>query len=274
MRHLLLAFCAVLHLLHVQGQDTNMTYELKDVAKKFLPPAYQARVIGGEVTTNEKLGGYLVALRYYGDFICGGTLIHDYFVVTAAHCFLGRSNKYQWTIEGGISTLDDTNGIKSEMKDYKVPLHFREDDMHMDVAVVQLRKPLKGHGVGKLKLCHTPLVANLTLTVAGWGLVDTRSSQPHNYLRKADVPVMARRECRRVYWPSVKLTDSMFCAALLGQKDACTFDSGGPLAYKKQLCGIVSFGIGCASNKYPGVYTDVNYVKPFIKNAITSLNQS
>jgi len=63
----------------------------------------------------------------------------------------------------------------------------------------------------------------------------------------------------------------MFCAGLLGKKDACTFDSGGPLVYKKQICGIVSFGIGCASRRYSGVYTDVMYVKPFIEKSIKVL---
>jgi len=63
----------------------------------------------------------------------------------------------------------------------------------------------------------------------------------------------------------------MFCASVLGKKDACTYDSGGPLVYEKQVCGIVSFGIGCASRRYPGVYTDVHYVKPFIVKGIKAL---
>jgi len=63
----------------------------------------------------------------------------------------------------------------------------------------------------------------------------------------------------------------MFCAGVLGKKDACTFDSGGPLVYKNQVCGIVSFGIGCASKRYYGVYTDIMYVKPFIEQSIKVL---
>lgn len=67
------------------------------------------------------------------------------------------------------------------------------------------------------------------------------------------------------------ITDSMFCASVMGKKDACTFDSGGPLVYKNQVCGIVSFGLGCASPRYAGVYTDVVYVKPFIEKTMKIL---
>lgn len=67
------------------------------------------------------------------------------------------------------------------------------------------------------------------------------------------------------------ITETMICAAVLGSKDVCTFDSGGPLAYKKEVCGIVSFGIGCANRRYPGVYTDVKFVKPYIEQTIKKL---
>lgn len=66
----------------------------------------------------------------------------------------------------------------------------------------------------------------------------------------------------------------MLCAGVLGSKDACTYDSGGPIVYigenAVELCGIISFGISCASPKFPGVYTDVNYVRPFIEQTIKS----
>lgn len=63
----------------------------------------------------------------------------------------------------------------------------------------------------------------------------------------------------------------MFCASVLGSQDACTFDSGGPLVYENEVCGIVSFGIGCASSRYPGVYTDVYYVRKFIEESMKNL---
>ncbi|XP_017048684.1 seminase-like [Drosophila ficusphila] len=269
----LLAFCllvATLFRIDVLAQKVNTTIDVDKLAKIVLPSVFQTRVVGGHVTTNEKLGGYLMSLRYFKEFVCGGTLIHDLIVLTAAHCFLGRPKTNEWIAAGGTSKLSEA-GIQREFRDIVRSAEFREDTMHMDVALVRLKSPMKGKGIGKLSLCSTTLKRGLELVVSGWGMTHENASGAHNLLHTAVVPVIDRRKCRSAYHPTVTLTDSMFCAGLKGKKDACTFDSGGPLVYKKQVCGIVSFGLGCASERYPGVYTDINYVKPFIEKSMKEL---
>ncbi|KAM8710814.1 hypothetical protein ACLKA7_017444 [Drosophila subpalustris] len=238
----------------------------------------QSRVIGGEVTTIEKLGGYLVALRYNKAFICGGTLIEERFVVSAAHCFQGRSDRSAWVVVGGISRLTES-GVQVQLQDFVVPAVFEEGTMHMDVAVLLLKTPLKGDNIATASLCTRRLNAGLLLTVSGWGLTDVNATGPVQSLHTVTVPVISKSECSKSYYPVYNISESMFCASVLGSKDACTFDSGGPLVYEdpdgvtKELCGIVSFGISCASPKYAGVYTDVNYVKPFIEKTVDYLKK-
>lgn len=259
--------------------------------KSIVMPLAINRVVGGEAITIQKVGGYILALRYDGDFICGGSLLRDLVVLSAAHCFLGRTDKSLWIVEGGVSRLNE-DGVKVQLKDYVVPAAFTEREMNMDVAVVLLSDPLNGPNIATIPLCKTSLVPGLKLTVYGWGLSDPDGTYPHQHLRAVSVPVIKKKDCKNTYRSSsefhsnqlplvisiysspsylftVTITDSMFCAGVLGKKDACTFDSGGPFVYAnshggRELCGIVSFGIGCASPKYPGVYTDVNYIKPFI----------
>ncbi|TDG45501.1 hypothetical protein AWZ03_008124 [Drosophila navojoa] len=247
--------------------------EFSNLRKLVMPPAVQ-RVVGGEVTTIEKVGGFIVALHYENSFICGGSLVKDRIVLSAAHCFLGRTNKSLWLIKGGVSNLND-DGPTVALRDYVIPSAFDQASMHMDVAILLLDKPLKGPNIKQIQLCKTQLLPNMVLTVSGWGLVDPEGTFVQKTLRTVSVPVIKKKKCKQVYRSSIQISNSMFCAGLLGKKDACTFDSGGPFVYKDksgqlELCGIVSFGIGCASSTYPGVYTDVNYVKPFILSTIAN----
>ncbi len=75
-------------------------------------------------------------------------------------------------------------------------------------------------------------------------------------LRQVDLSIVSNSQCNTAYQGGI--TNGMLCATA-PQKDSCQGDSGGPLLGKSgsswvQL-GIVSFGIGCANDKYPGVYT-------------------
>ncbi|XP_016977516.1 seminase [Drosophila rhopaloa] len=271
--HSLLAYCVLsagLYSIHVVGQDINQTIDVEKLAKIVLPSDQETRVIGGQVTTNSKLGGYLMALLYEKEFVCGGTLLRELIVLTAAHCFLGRMDIHDWVVVGGISRLDQ-KGIRRQVKDFIVSDKFKEEDMNMDVAVMLLKSPMKGKDIGKLALCSTALKPGIDLKVSGWGMTVAKGIGAQTLLRTVTVPIINKRNCRAAYQPMAEITDSMICAAVLGKKDACTFDSGGPLVYKKQVCGIVSFGIGCASRRYPGVYTNVIHVKPFIEQSIKTL---
>ena len=63
------------------------------------------------------------------------------------------------------------------------------------------------------------------------------------------------------------IIDSMMCAGIEG-KDSCQGDSGGPLTCDGLLCGIVSWGYGCALADFPGVYTQTSYFVDWITNNI------
>lgn len=58
----------------------------------------------------------------------------------------------------------------------------------------------------------------------------------------------------------------MLCAGYAtGGKDACQYDSGGPLVQGSVVVGIVSWGVGCALPRYPGVYADVGALRDWIE---------
>jgi trypsin len=94
-------------------------------------------------------------------------------------------------------------------------------------------------------------------------------------LQEVEVDLVPQEACRHRYGSFV-ISESMMCAARDGA-DACSGDSGGPLLVRgpSELLGagdvqvgIVSFGVGCADERYPGVYTDVAAVLPWIEEKL------
>ncbi|KAH8295667.1 hypothetical protein KR018_002571 [Drosophila ironensis] len=230
----------------------------------------QPRVIGGQIITSDALGGYIVGLRYDDEFICGGTLIENDMVVSAAHCFENRDEINLWTGRAGVSTLKDV-GTEAHVREIVRHKDFDMIRMDKDIAVVLFNKSLVGDRIKKLALCSVPLKINDMLVVAGWGAIKRFGKEPINELRSAIVPVVDRRYCETVYSRYATMTTNMFCAGVLAKRDTCMYDSGGPAVLNNELCGIISFGMDCASPRYPGIYTDINALKSFIQETVKQL---
>lgn len=102
------------------------------------------------------------------------------------------------------------------------------------------------------------------VTTSGWGQLTESNTALPTALQIVTFPVISRSVCASAYsalgWA---VTENMFCAGLLGVggKDACSADSGGPIWQNDQVVGLVSWGAGCASPVYPGVYARLgNYI--------------
>ena len=88
---------------------------------------------------------------------------------------------------------------------------------------------------------------------------------------KVEVPYVDEQTCEDDY-TGYEITELMICAGEKG-KDSCQGDSGGPLvAYDAEnspvLVGVVSWGIGCAYEGYPGVYARVSAFVEWISQTI------
>uniref|UniRef100_A0A8B9LNS3 trypsin n=1 Tax=Astyanax mexicanus TaxID=7994 RepID=A0A8B9LNS3_ASTMX len=127
------------------------------------------------------------------------------------------------------------------------------------VTVNQFVKP-----VALPSRCPTP---GEMCVVSGWGNIYSDSVfNPFN-LQCLDIPIISHEVCERSY-PG-QITNNMVCAGYLeGGKDSCQGDSGGPLVCSGALQGIVSWGYGCAQPNYPGVYTKVCSLLPWINEIL------
>ncbi|XP_061394951.1 seminase-like [Musca vetustissima] len=227
----------------------------------------QSRILGGEEITVDK-APYIVQLRHSKDgFFCGGALITSRHVVTAAHCLEGYALADITVVAGATSLTDE--GVQSQVEDGFMPAEYDVDTIDMDVAVLKLTSELRGRAIRPIALCSEPLEPGNLLQISGWGRV-TEQGEISKNLRTVRVPLLPRAECVLRYKRlGENLTNSMMCA-YDDNKDACTSDSGGPAVFAGELCGIVSWSLGCGHRQAPGIYTDINEVKWFIEQVIES----
>ncbi|ALC42924.1 CG32271 [Drosophila busckii] len=225
-----------------------------------------ARIVGG-VPVDISSVPYLVNLRNNGAFICGGSLISPSHVLTAAHCVKGVSAGLLQVV-AGATLLSSQTGMRSGVAKVYVPKAYNTRTLHSDVAVLKLKTPLQGNNIATIPLCNVSLKAGELIRVSGWGQLTEFAKPVSQHVRSVEVNLVSRKNCISQYRMRGTITSTMFCAAASGGKDACDGDSGGPAVYQQQLCGIVSWGVGCARRNSPGVYTNVKTVRSFIDKAL------
>uniref|UniRef100_A0A8C1WEW5 Transmembrane protease serine 4-like n=1 Tax=Cyprinus carpio TaxID=7962 RepID=A0A8C1WEW5_CYPCA len=224
------------------------------------------RIVGG-VDTAVEHWPWQVSLQWNHQHVCGGALLSKRWVISAAHCFTGRTRELsQWTLVLGQTEVAGSRGVSVET--IVVHNNYSHLSNDFDIAMLKLTWPVTV-GDSILPVCLPPhqLSVKEMLVVTGWGLLKEKGELP-SVLQKASVPLINRSECSKPSIYGSAITPRMLCAGFLkGNIDACQGDSGGPLVYlssRWQLMGIVSWGVGCAREGKPGVYTDVSQLLNWI----------
>lgn len=226
------------------------------------------KIVGGEQIPLSD-APYQVSLQRNGLHRCGGAIISISFIVSAAHCtFLMRSRDL--TVRVGTDRLG-FGGDLIQVKAFRNHPLFNPFTINYDIAILQLATEITLE-TGVKEIIRLPQLNDLIVDktdafVSGWG--DTNNPKESNeFLRAVHVPIINQTVCKQAY---PYLSANMVCAGdMNGGIDSCQGDSGGPLKRVSDgiLIGIVSFGNGCASPGYPGVYSRVASSRSWIKSVV------
>jgi len=250
--------------------------------------AAEERIVGGEEAEMNS-HPWIVSIASGGSHFCGGSLISNNVVVTAAHCihddgYSGVVSTSGLTVTAGEHKRDVFHGEEQTRTVKEIIKHPLYDPItvNMDIALLILDTGvLFNEGIQPICVTQTHPQKDTVCTASGWGTTSAGGSVTQE-LMEVDVPVVLSTKCSN--WISstvgqeVEITDEMFCAGLKqGGVDSCQGDSGGPLACEvdgvRKLVGVTSWGIGCGDRKSPGVYAKVTKFYDWIwENATTSSN--
>ena len=245
-------------------------------------PTLSTKIVGGENALKGEIS-YIVSLRSksYGHF-CGGSLIAQNWILTAAHCVRGGTIDEVWI---GMLDQKDTAGVE-KIKPAKIIAHekYSSSTMENDFALIKLATnssfaPVAMNNV-EITIDDSIDAAPIMSMTAGWGAIKEGSYSLPNMLQKVSVPLVSANNCNVKEAYNGDITDSMICAGYkTGGKDSCQGDSGGPLSVidtetgLHTLIGVVSWGEGCArANKY-GVYAKVSNAFEWIQAKINATSE-
>lgn len=233
---------------------------------------------GIEVTPG--MYGYAAAITDKGKYLCGGTIVSNYAIISAAHCFKRGFNMSAIQVVVGVQNLSHKKS--KHIKDVShVVLHprYSEIDKDFDIAILRPTNQLyfSSSKVQRIRLAtRNSDHHDDEGVVFGWGKASAYSDDEIK-LRFNRVRVWSPEECTsfnvlgpnafEVYGPLV--SERMLCASVPdGGPGTCDDDDGGGLIVNNEFVGVLSWRYDCKTLGKSSVYTSIALLRTYIEKVV------
>ncbi|XP_037374001.1 chymotrypsinogen 2-like [Talpa occidentalis] len=236
-----------------------------------IPPVFTGieRIVNGKITFPGSWP-WQVSLQYSTGFhYCGGSLISESWVVTAAHCEVSTSH----LVVAGMFDKRSRENVQvlriAQVFDHP---SFNKHNSSNDITLVKLATPARFSSIVSpvcLPSAQDSFTAGSLCVTTGWGRTHYQGTGS-NVLQQATLPLLSNAECENIWEKG--FPDIMVCAGAKGVT-SCKGDSGGPLVCQKDgawnLVGVVSFVSANCYTNYPTVCARVTEFRPWIDEILT-----
>lgn len=203
-------------------------------------------------------------------FFCGGTVLNDRYILTAAHCLTGEHSIAENLVVGAAITdrdeiVNSHGRIEKVIVHPKYQAHSQSNEHMYDIALLKTAEPISSWAKNEVVPPCLPDVfetASFQMgIVSGFGQI-SHDGPVSDELLATSVRIRGDKYCKTVYGDLFDPATMICAGEIRGGRDTCQGDSGGPLVGRKNgayvLLGVTSFGFGCGEKYIPGVYTKVS----------------
>jgi len=231
--------------------------------------AEAGKIVGGEEATPHSYP-WMAALFVDDKWFCGGTLISDEWVLTAAHCAKDASEMVVMLGAHNVREASEEGRLELTTRDFFTHPSYSTITLHNDLALVHL--PEKVTFTANIKPVCLPAHseagtawANEQAVASGWGKPTDSATSISPVLRHVDVETITNLWCA-LEFPTI-INKNIICISGANGKSTCNGDSGGPLYLvndgKHKQIGITSFGssLGCEIGFHAGFTRPASYLE-------------